>query len=292
MPSLTMLPVLVREGFSRRALPREPEPDLIMDGSEQVAAFVEAGRIDGVMSAAYLFNSAHISAAIQGCKTVVDLGCGPATQLAQVAQLNPGIEFIGVDMSATMLSNAEKHVQAQGLSNVRFLEADITRIAALADGSIDGVMSTLALHHLPTFEHLRSCFAEIRRISQPNGAVCLVDLGRLKSLKSVLFFAYMNARHQPHLFSLDYERSLRAAFIREDFERAADEALGRSDLRIYTTLQIEVLILCSTAPRALPPALTQKLRGMRRALKRRYRRDLDDMRLFFRLAGLKNDPFR
>lgn len=292
MPSLPLIPVMMRERWTRRTLPREPEPDLIMDGEEQVAAFVEAGRIDGVMAAAYLFNSAHISAAIQGCKTVVDLGCGPATQLAQVAELNPATQFIGVDMSPAMLSNAERHVQSLGLKNVRFLEADVTNIASLGDGSVDGVMSTLALHHLPTLGDLRNCFLEVRRILHPSGALCIVDLGRLKSLKSVIFFAYMNAPQQPHLFSLDYERSLRAAFLREDFERVVRETLPSLGVEVYSTLQIEVLIMCTTQARALPTELTERLRGMRRALKRRYRRDLDDMRLFFRLNGLRTDPFR
>jgi hypothetical protein len=31
---------------------------------------------------------------------------------------------------------------------------------------------------------------------------------------------------------------------------------------------------------------------MRRALPRRYRADLDDLRLFFKLGGLPSDPFR
>lgn len=292
MPQLALFPILLREMTVARTLPREPEPDLIMDGEEQVAAFVEAGRIDGVMAAAYLFNSAHISSAIQGCKTVVDLGCGPATQLAQVAELNPDINFIGVDMSPGMLANAERHVQALGLENVRFVEADVTNITALETGSVDGVMSTLALHHLPTYDHLRRCFAEVRRILQPRGAMCVIDLGRLKSLKSVIFFAYMNARHQPHLFSLDYERSLRAAFLREDFERAIDETLPDLGARVFTTSQIELLIMCKTASRPLPPALVGRLRDLRECMKRRYRRDLDDMRLFFRLGGLEGDPFR
>jgi len=30
---------------------------------------------------------------------------------------------------------------------------------------------------------------------------------------------------------------------------------------------------------------------MRRELPRKYRGDLDDMRIFFRLGGLANDPF-
>lgn len=292
MPSLPMIPVLVRERWARRTLPREPEPDLIMESEKQVAAFVEAGRTNGVMAAAYLFNTAHISAAIRGCKTVLDLGCGPGTQLAQVAQWNPEIQFVGVDMSPAMLARAETHIRSLGLSNVRLVEADMTNLTAISKGSVDGVMSTLALHHLPTFEHLSRCFAEVRRVLRPNGALCIIDLGRLKSLKSVIFFAYMNALQQPHLFSLDYERSLRAAFLREDFERAIRAAVPELAVTVCSTAAIEVLIICTTGNRGLPPMLADKLRGMRDALKRPDRRNLDDMRMFFRLGGLKTDPFR
>ena len=286
-----LLPVLIRETFGAPALPREPEPDLVMDGEEQVAAFAEAGRIDGVMAAAYLFNTARISQCIQGCRTVVDLGCGPATQLAQIAQLNPDIQFIGVDLSPAMLASAETHLAELGIRNVRLVESDITRMSTIAEDSADGVISTLALHHLPSHDHLKTCFREIARINRPGGAICLIDLGRLKSLKSVIFFAYMNAAHQPHIFSLDYERSLRAAFLREDFSAAADEALPGFAVEVLNTFQIPVLLILKTADRPLPDALRKRLQTMRAALQPRYRRDLDDIRRFFRLGGLKNDPF-
>ena len=84
-----LIPVFLRELLVERSLPREPEPDLVMDDPDQVAAYAQAGRIDGVMAASYLFHSARISQTISGAKTVLDLGCGPATQLAQIAQLNP-----------------------------------------------------------------------------------------------------------------------------------------------------------------------------------------------------------
>ena len=67
----------------------------------------------------------------------------------------------------------------------------------IADRSVDGLISTMALHHLPTVGHLEACFAEIRRVLKPEGAVYLADFGRLRSLKSVLFFAYMNAKAPP-----------------------------------------------------------------------------------------------
>src|SRR5688572_15936430 len=101
MNKFALFPVLVRERLSSRTLPREPEPDLVMDDPDQVAAYDKAGSIDGLMASSYLFHSARISQVIHGCKEVIDLGCGPAIQLCQIAELNPEISFHGVDLSPT-----------------------------------------------------------------------------------------------------------------------------------------------------------------------------------------------
>lgn len=291
MPSVGLLRTFAREVFVTRSLAREPEGDLVMDDPAQVAAYAEAGRIDGVMAAAYLFHSARISQAIQGRATVVDLGCGPATQLAQVAQLNPGIRFTGIDLSPSMLKDAEQHVRDLGLRNVEFREADITRMQMLADRSADAVISTMALHHLPTLQHLDTCFGEIRRILKPNGALYLTDFGRLKSIKSVQFFAYMNEAHQPHIFSLDYERSLRAAFLKADFELLASKYFSSQQVTVESTFKVPFLVILKTADQPLPDAMRQRISAMCKSLKPRYRRDLNDMRTFFALGGLRNDPF-
>jgi len=291
MPRLSLLPVMLREIFGERKFPREPEPDLVMDDPEQVAAYSSAGRVDGVMSAAYLFHSAQISAVIQGCTRVLDLGCGPATQLGQVAQLNPDISFIGADLSETMLESGRKHVTALGLTNVEFQLDDITRLQSIADASVDAVMSTVVLHHLPTRQHLDDCLRQIARVLRPGGALYLTDFGRLKSLKSVLFFAYMNAEHQPHLFSLDYERSLRAAFLLEDFQDGATQFLP-SSAKVFSTFQVPFLVIVKTSSKPLPVGLSARVKAMRQALLRKYRNDLDELRFFCKLGGLDSDPFR
>lgn len=291
MPNPALIPTFLRECLVSRSLPREPEPDLVMDDPDQVAAYVEAGRIDGVMAAAYLFHSARISQVIQGCQTVLDLGCGPATQLAQIAQFNPEISFTGLDLSSNMLADAKRHVEALGLVNVALRQGDITRLDAFDDHSLDAVISTMALHHLPTLEHLDKCFAEVRRVLKPGGALYLTDFGRLKSLHSVIFFAYLNARHQPHLFSLDYERSLRAAFLKEDFVSLAAKYF-RPEVQVESTFKVPFLVIVKTADRSLTVDLRQRIAALRASLKPRYRRDLNDLRTFFSLGGLKNDPFR
>ena len=292
MNRLGILAAFGREMFSKRTLPREPEPDPIMEGEDQVVAFAEAGRIDGVMGASYLFHSAHISQTIAGCERVLDLGCGAATQLAQIAQLNPQTAFLGMDLSEEMLGNARKHVASLGLSNVEFIHGDFSHLNRLEDASFDGMICTMALHHLPAEEDLRRCFREITRVLKQDGALYLVDFGRLKSLKSVIFFAYMNRANDPHLFSLDYERSMRAAFLYEDFVRLADEELP-SHVEVYSTFMAAVLTLLKTPDRA---PLTEKQRAevlaMKDRIENRYQSILSDIRRLFRWGGFKaNDPF-
>ncbi len=281
---------MLREILGERQFPREPEPQLMVD-PDQVSAYADAGRAEGLMAAAYLFHAAQICQVIQGCRQVVDLGCGPATQLAQVATLNPEVSFLGIDLSRTMLDSAAAHVRELHLENVRLMESDITALAKVQDRSADAVISTLTLHHLPSYGHLQACFREIARILRPGGALYLVDFGRLKSLKSVLFFAYMNAKHQPHIFSLDYERSLRAAFLPEDFRAATREHLPAT-ARIYSTFQVPLLVIVKSESKPLSVAQKTQVATLRRALPARYRKDLDELRFFFRLGGLDSDPFR
>lgn len=291
LPRLSLAPTFLRELFSTRTLPREPEPDAIMEDAEQVAAFTETGLNDSTLAASYLFHTARASQVLQGCRTVLDLGCGPATQLVQVAALNPEIDFIGIDMSATMLEQARAHVARMGVGNVRFQVGDITQLNDFADESVDGVISTVSLHHLPTLGHLEQCFSEIGRVLSPGGGLYLADFTRLKSLKSVIFFAYMNRDRDPHQLLLDYERSLRAAFLLEEFQTLARERLP-AGVEVQSTFKVPLLMVVKTADRPLPGEKIQGLREMRARIQPRFRRDLDDMRIFFQLGGLGNDVFR
>lgn len=290
MPNPALIPTFLRELLVTRSLPRELEYALVMDDPAQVEAYVKAGRTDGIMAAGYLFHSARISQVISGCDSVLDLACGPATQLAQIAQLNPNIQFTGIDLSPRMLSEAEAHIKNLDLNNVNLRLGDITRLEGIANHSFDAVISTMSLHHLPTLQHLDDLFATIHRVLKPSGALYLADFGRLKSLKSVIFFAYMNAKYQPHLFSLDFERSLRAAFLKEEFEALAAKHFP-PEIKVVSTFKVPFLVIIKTADQPLSEPLVQQIAVMRRTLTPRYRRDLNDLRIFFALGGLRNDPF-
>lgn len=290
---LSLLPIFLRETLAPRSLARVAEPSLVMESADQVEAYHHAGRVDGAMAPVYLFNTARLAAAIRGCREVLDLACGPANQLVQLAELCPETRFTGVDLSTTMLARAEALVKDRGLANVRFIESDITTLGGrVSDAAVDGVVSTMALHHLPSIEALGECFREIARVLTPGGAVCLIDLGRLKADWTTRYFARSDVEGEPESFVTDYESSLRAAFVAEDFRRASALHLARYGTRVYVPVGIAIMLLATTPSRGLEPLQVERLRDGRARLPAKKRRLLDELRFFFRLGGLPDDPFR
>lgn len=282
-----LIATLIREALASNEFPREPEP-MVMDGAEQVSAYADSGRLDdGIMAVSNLFHAAHATHAIYGARQVIDLGCGPATQLVRIAKLNPDTHFIGVELAPNMIASGQDYLHRNKIHNVEIVEGDITRLDTFADTSVDGVISTMTLHHLPTPEHLKACFEQIRRVLKPGGALYLADFGRLRSHASVRFFAHMHEAYLPPAVVQDYELSLRAAFSPGEYRRLAEGILP-AQVRVYMTFLAPFMVIVKTPDRAPPPSL---LAGLCQALSPKFRRDLDDLRLFFRLGGLSDLPY-
>jgi len=287
MPSLPVLLTLVREITTAERASRVPEPELVMDDPAQVAAYAEAARPNGVLAPVYLFHSAHACEVIRAGDLVLDLACGPANQLAMIATLCPDARFIGVDLSETMLGRARDLMEREGIENVELRQGDISRLPGIATGSVDAIISSLALHHLPTLDQLKATFAEMARVLKRGGGVYVSDLGHLKSERSIEYFARQYADRQPELFTLDYLNSLRAAFAVEDFRAAGAPIAGAA--RLYTTFLAPYMIAFkSAARRTLEPALSRRFQELRAALPHHHRVDLKDLSTFFRLGGLSS----
>ncbi len=285
MSTLEVLRILLREMTTCETAVRVPEPELLMDAPDQVRAFVEAGSEGGSLTPLYVFNSAQISEAILPGDTVVDLACGPANQLAQVARLNPESRFIGIDLAGGMLAQAKDLVARRGLGNVDFRQADITDLRFLADASVDAVVSTLALHHLPDAASLEGALAEAARVLKPGGGLYLADLGHLRSERSIGDFASQYADQQPEVFTLDYRNSMRAAFPLRDLSRAA-RAFG-SRARVFSTFLVPYMVVIRSPSRRPPErSLRQAFRDLVTSLPAHQQADLRNLRLFFRLGGL------
>lgn len=287
MPSSTVIKVFLRELVSQRTALRKTEPDLVMDDPDKVAAYTRAGREDGVMQPVYLYHCAQICEVIKPGDTVVDLGCGPATQLAMVARLNPDIQFIGVDLSDEMLNKAAAYIKEQGLDNVQFRQEDITQLQSFKDHSVDAFMSTVVLHHLPDTAALEKTFKQVKRILKPDGGLYLVDFGHLKSEESIHDFAYQYADRQAELFTLDYLYSLQAAFWPEDFQSLYQKHLAELGSFYKTFILPYMMAIKSPARRELDRTLRQQLQDIRQSMPDYHKTDITDLARFFSLGGLK-----
>ncbi len=288
MPSLAVLRTLIREIATQERSPRVNEPDLVMDDPEKVAAYTRAGREDGVMAPVYLYHCAQVCDVIKPGDTVLDLACGPATQLGLIARVNPDVNFIGVDLSPEMLKRAKTYVDEQNLKNVQLKEGAITNLNMFDENSIDVVISTVALHHLPDRDALEQTFSEINRVLKPDGGLYLVDFGHLKSEKSINTFAYQYEDRQAELFTLDYLYSLRAAFSFTEFEQLTKKYLTKA--KIFSTFVIPYMVAIKSEARAteVDKEKQQKLLNIKQSLPDYHKVDLADLMVFFRLGGLKN----
>lgn len=287
MSTLPVVLHLLRELASRRDAFRVPEPDLIMEDADQVASFHAAGREDGVMAPVYLFHATHVSQVIRPGDTVVDLGCGPANQLGLVARLNPDAQFIGVDLSDQMLTMAESNLRTRGIDNVTLRHGDITNLDAFKDASVDAIMSTVVLHHLPDEASLFTCFKEIQRVLKPDGGLYLVDFGHLKTEATIRYMAYQYKDRQPDLFTIDYLNSLRAAFDlatwREGWSRHLQGFSG-----LYSTFLAPYMIAAkSPSCRDLPVEAKRQLNRAFHEMPPYHQADFRDLTRVFRLGGLR-----
>lgn len=280
----------LREIAARRyEYEREPEPDLVMDNPDNVREYRDAGLATGNGSSVYLFNQLLLSSAIQPGATVIDLACGPANLLVELAVLHPQAHFIGIDLSSQMLACANELKRSADAHNVDFIQADITALDMLRDDQADLVMSTLSLHHLPALAQLQRCASEIARITRPSGHVHLMDFASLKRHATARYFVHDRTAGLGPFLASDYANSLRAAYRIEHFQdllpvlrRKLPGAMLRS------TFGVPFLIaLTSIRPNTPDADRRTRLAAYWRRMRPSQQADFDAMRLFFLLGGLQ-----
>lgn len=286
MSQLALLKYLTLEVLAPSHTPRVPEPDLIMADPAQAAAFMAAGREDGSIAPTYLFHTLQLSQLIRPGDRVLDLACGPANQLAQVARVNPEAHFLGVDASASMLELARETVARQALTNVEFMAGYIQSLPDLPDGGFDLVMSTMSLHHLPDTATLAASFREAARLLKPGGALYLADFARLKRDSSRRYLVERSAREQSELFRTDFLNSLRAAFSVDEFRNAAEAAFGKR-VRVVAMRPVPVMLaVWRGEPQPLSEMAQAQCAEIFQSLNVQQQCDFQDLRRFFGLGGL------
>ena len=108
---------------------------------------------------------------------VLDAGCGTGDNVLFLAEQlrDAAAEVVALDFSAASLAVARERAGVRGLTNLRFVQADLTTLPALGLGAFDYIVSPGVLHHLasPT-----EGLAALRAVLKPTGGLGVMVYAR------------------------------------------------------------------------------------------------------------------
>ncbi|WP_353945739.1 class I SAM-dependent methyltransferase [Streptomyces sp. HUAS MG91] len=118
-------------------------------------------------SAAYLLDSG----VLRPDSSILDIGCGPGTITADLAELVPQGRVVGADSAEGIVEQARATAAERGLTNTEFTTADVHALP-WDDDTFDVVHAHQVLQHVgDPVQALR----EMRRVTKPGGTVAARD---------------------------------------------------------------------------------------------------------------------
>ncbi|GAA1014334.1 hypothetical protein Aple_079840 [Acrocarpospora pleiomorpha] len=107
---------------------------------------------------------------LQPGQTVLDIGCGPGTDLAAMASaVMPDGMVIGVDRDPVMVAQARARLAEQPMIEIR--SGDVHALP-LDDGSVDRARTDRVLQHVTDPSQV---LAEFRRVARPGGRIVMAE---------------------------------------------------------------------------------------------------------------------
>jgi ubiquinone/menaquinone biosynthesis C-methylase UbiE len=104
---------------------------------------------------------------------VLEIGCGTGNLLLLAKQTQPAATVVGVDPDLAALACASRKARRRGLAVQ--LDRGYADELPYADSSVDVVLSSFMLHHVPA-DRREPAAQEARRVLRPGGALHLVDI--------------------------------------------------------------------------------------------------------------------
>jgi len=103
--------------------------------------------------------------------SVLEAGCGVGSQTVSLARNSPGARITSVDISAASLGEARAKVEAAGLGNVEFRQADVYALPFEPE-SFDHVFVCFLLEHVP---RPLEALAALKKLLRPGGSITVFE---------------------------------------------------------------------------------------------------------------------
>ena len=102
---------------------------------------------------------------------VLEVGCGVGAQTLPLAGRNPAAQFTAVDVSAESIAEARRRVDAAGVANVVFRQADLWSLP-FAPASFDHAFVCFVLEHL---DRPLEALIGLRGLLRPGGTITVIE---------------------------------------------------------------------------------------------------------------------
>lgn len=200
--------------FSLKSIPpRKPECEALLDHGEfTVEDYTKVTR-KLEMKHRKLIRFILEDLDVKDHSNVLEIGPGPGLISIWMAQENPTLKIIGLDLSEDMICVANKNkIEENVQERVEFVKGNAEDMDLFKDNSFDLVFSNGSLHHWVNPERV---FNEIRRVLKPDGTFCITDgkrnlqfLGKLKF--HVLKFTV------PKFLRIGWKNSIMAGYTKQE----------------------------------------------------------------------------
>jgi SAM-dependent methyltransferase len=169
-------------------------------GLEAAREYAESAQKSTMRYRAFLENLEVLN--IEG--RYLDVGAGPGILAGMIAQHNPNVEVVALEVSTDMVAIGKDYLKGKGLENrVEFVIGDATDEGAIQKlGKFDLVYSTYSLHH---WQHPRKVIDNLMTRLADEGVLFIHDLRR------VWWLYWLPIRS-------GFLLSVRASYLREEVE--------------------------------------------------------------------------
>lgn len=287
-----MLSLLYHMGWQsvvRQALERVPEAEPVIVGEERCNTYAGGANAQNLL-AVFDYCLDLLDCVFQSEPMVelraLDLACGSGQLLALMAERYPGVRLTGVDASADMLNLARERLLSRAdARQFSLMEGNVLHLSGIPDHYYHATTWTMAAHHTQNLMEVSQVVGEMARVTHPDGAILVLDLGRLKTKALNEWYIHWAGRSFDPALLQEFAMSMNAAYSAAEF-MALIEALNIPGLHHYAAFGLPVLQLLYRPPRGSLLRDPARKRTMPPARDAAIVRDYRQLQSLFKLSGL------
>ncbi len=144
---------------------------MVSHASAYVHGYAPEERIRLEDQASALANMLHGGTTFAPGTRILEVGCGVGAQTVTLAGNSPQAQITAIDISAPSLAAAAERVRKSGLTNVRFIQANLFDLP-FGPASFDHIFVCFVLEHLARPLEALRC---IREVLRPGGTITVIE---------------------------------------------------------------------------------------------------------------------